>query len=181
MTRFEGRGAMALGIALATATLAQASQQPATVKADLAPLSRPDVSTWPTIGSTMRTDPAKPTIPAQLRQVQMEPGAYRRFVASRKFDDGAAFAVLFYSVALDTSHAPPFYHSGKEVAFAMEVIDRSHADGRRFYLFAPGAKQAAALPAGNECAICHRTRGTFDGTFAHLYPLISSRVAVAAG
>lgn len=142
-----------------------------------AALSRPDVSEWVTLGSTMRTDPKRPTIPAQLRQIQMDPASYRSFVDKGNFPDGARFGVMFYSVALDSSQAPPLYHAGKEVAFAMEVIDRSHPDGRRFYVFAQGATSAAPSPAGNECAACHRDRGSFDGTFANLYPLIAARVA----
>lgn len=162
-------------LACASGSVAQQSDTPADAPAMLA---RPDVSMWPTIGSTMRMDPKNPALPGQLRQVQMEAGDYENFLHTRRFADGTRFAVMFYSVSFDASHSPPFYHANKEVAFAMEVIDRSHVDGRRFYLFNGASQQAAALPPGNECAVCHRDRGTFDGTFAHLYPLISKHVAI---
>jgi hypothetical protein len=55
--------------------------------------------------------------------------------------------------------------------FALEVLDKSHPDGRRFYTYAPGAKTAEALPVGNTCAMCHNARGSLQGTFADDYPL----------
>ena len=158
-----------------------AASQTASPAADSQQMTRPaDVDTWPTIGSTMRMDEHNPALPGQMRQVLMEPGAYTAFARTGSFADGATFGVLFYSVKLDTSHTPPFYHADREVAFAMEVIDRGHPDGRRFYLFANGATRAAPLPAGNACASCHNSRGGFDGTFAQYYPLISRRIAAPA-
>jgi hypothetical protein len=141
--------------------------------AQLAPspdLARPDVTMWPTLGTTVRVDRANPTIPAQARQVQIEPTAYERLLASGAYPDGAMLAALFHAVELDTAHDPPLYRANEELALALEVIDRSHPDGRRFYLYEPGATTASALPAGNACAVCHAAQGTFDGTFAHLYP-----------
>lgn len=137
---------------------------------DAQTLARPDITMWPTLGTTVRVDPANPTIPAQMRQVQIEPEAYRRLLETRVYPDGTMLAARFHSVQLDTSHEPPLYHANLELALAVEVIDRSHPDGRRFYMYGDGVTSANALPPGNQCAVCHAARGSFEGTFAHLYP-----------
>jgi hypothetical protein len=139
-------------------------------------LERPaDVEAWPTVGTTVRLDSQHGQTPSQMRQVLMAPADYAHFRRSGAYLDGTTFAVLFYPVALDNAHQPPLYHAQAEQAFAMEVIDRGHPDGRRFYMFAPGATRASPLAAGNECAICHNAQGSVDGTFAHLYPALARR------
>jgi hypothetical protein len=139
-------------------------------------IDRPaDVGAWPTVGATVRLDREHGQTPWQMRQVLMAPADYAHFRRTRAFEDGTTFAVLFYPVALDSSHQPPLYYAQGEQAFVMEVIDRGHPDGRRFYTFAAGAMRAAPLAAGNECAVCHNAQGRFDGTFAHLYPALLRR------
>jgi hypothetical protein len=137
---------------------------------DAQSLARPDITMWPTLGTTVRVDPANPTIPAQMRQIQIEPEAYHRLLETRAYPDGTMLAARFHSVQLDTSHQPPLYHASQDLMLAVEVIDRSHPDGRRFYMFADDAVNSTALPPGNQCAVCHAAQGSFDGTFAHLYP-----------
>ena len=72
------------------------------------------------------------------------------------------------------------YAEDKEVFFGIEVIDKSHPDGRRFYNFTNGATSATPLPAGNACAVCHNAKGGLQGTFAQHYPAIT-RFAKAPG
>lgn len=142
-----------------------------------AELTRPgDVERWVTVGVTVRLDRQDRTTPWQMRQVSMAPDAYEHFVRTREFADGTAFAATFHALTLDTSHTPPLYHAADEQGFAMEVIDRAHPDGRRFYVFASGETRAAPLPARNECAVCHNAQGDFDGTFSDAYPAIRDRL-----
>lgn len=137
-------------------------------------LERPaDLEVWPTVGATVRLD--REQAPQQMRQVLIAPDDYAHFRRTGAFKDGTTFAVIFYPVALDSSHQPPLYYARSEQALAMEVIDRTHPDGRRFYTFAPGSTRAAPLPAGNACAACHNAQGSVDGTFAHLYPGLARR------
>lgn len=137
-------------------------------------LERPaDLEVWPTVGTTVRLD--REQTPQQMRQVLIAPDDYAHFRRTGAFKDGTTFAVLFYPIALDSSHQPPLYYAQAEQALAMEVIDRTHPDGRRFYTLAPGSIRAAPLPAGNACAACHNARGGVDGTFAHLYPGLARR------
>jgi hypothetical protein len=145
-----------------------------------AELARPDdVGRWVTVGLTVRMDRQDHATPSQMRQVLMPADDYEHFVETGGFADGTRFAVLFYPVALDASHQPPLYHGGTEEALVIEVIDRAHPDGRRFYAFAPEAMRASPRAPGNECAVCHNGRGSFDGTFAHLYPMLARRLGEA--
>jgi hypothetical protein len=154
-----------------------AVSQTVTKASDGPELVRPvNVDIWPTVGTTMRMDKANTSLPWQFRQVAMEPGAYAEFVKTGRYPDGAMLAASFHSVKLDASNAPPLYHEDQDLGISIEVIDRSHPDGRRFYNFSATAKAATPLPAGNSCAACHNARGGFDGTFAQYYPLISSRL-----
>lgn len=136
-------------------------------------MARPDVTRWITVGSTVRTDRTDRVTPSQVRHVQIEPSAYDRLVETLQYPDGAMLAATFHPVTKDDAHTPPLYRSGAPIAFALEVIDRGHPDGRRFYVYEGDAASAAALPPGNECAVCHHAQGGFDGTFAQLYPAIS--------
>lgn len=145
------------------------SQQDATQLEAVRPA---DVVTWPTLGMTVRLDAAGQT-PRQMRHVQMAPDDFAAFVRTHVYPDGATFAVTFNGVALDRSHTPNLYHATGEHAFALEIIDRAHPDGRRFYVFQPGQTRAAPFPPGNECAVCHAAEGSFDGTFAHMYPALT--------
>jgi hypothetical protein len=166
---------IALGI-LALLTAALVLPQTALSQNNGPELERPaEVEAWPTVGTTVRLDREHGQTPWQMRQVLMAPADYAHFRRTGAYADGTTFAVLFYPVALDTSHEPPLYHAQPEQAFVMEVIDRSHPDGRRFYAFAPGATRATPLAAGNECAVCHNVQGTREGTFAHLYPALAPR------
>ena len=139
-------------------------------------LERPDITMWPTLGTTVRAQAGDGVTPWQMRHVQMEPGAYVELMRSGRYPEGAMLSADFHGVERDTAHTPPLYRAGEPAGTALEVIDRSHPDGRRFYLFAPGARSATALPAGNACAVCHSAQGSFDGTFAHLYPATSHLV-----
>lgn len=132
-----------------------------------------DLATWPSLGTTMRMNASDLTVPWQMRHMQIEPGAYQTLLRTSGYPDGAVLTATMSAVQRDSTHSPHLYRATQEVALGMEVIDRAHPDGRRFYIFTPGAATAAPLPAGNSCAACHAARGTFDGTFAHMYPTIS--------
>ena len=144
-----------------------------------AALTRPDVSSWVSIGTTLRMTEADPALPNQFRHVQLEPSAYKALLAAGAYPNGARLAVTFYS-AHHVAEMPTLYAEDKEVFFGIEVIDKSHPDGRRFYNFTDGALSATPLPAGNACAVCHNAKGGLQGTFAQHYPVIA-RFAKAPG
>lgn len=136
-----------------------------------------DLHNWTFLGSTVHVQADGSGRPRELRSVQLEPSAYAELVKSGAFPDGAKLAVTFYPLREDPSDTPPLFMAEKETFFGLEVMDRSHPDGRRFYVFRPGQAVAAALPAGNACAQCHAARGSFEGTFAHAYPAMAPILA----
>jgi hypothetical protein len=139
-----------------------------------AELTRPaDLDRWITLGSTVRTSKQDHAAAAQLRHVRIDPKALDVLLTTGSYPDGARLAASFHPLSLDKSHDPPLFASQPEQALAIEIIDRGVPDGRVFYLFTKGAATAKAMPQGNECAVCHNARGTLDGTFADLYPLIA--------
>jgi len=139
-----------------------------------AELARPaDLDRWITLGSTVRTSKEDPATASQLRHVRMEPKALDVLLTTGSYPDGARLAASFHPLSLDKSHDPPLWASQPESVLAVEIIDRGVADGRVFYLFTRGATTARAMPQGNDCAACHNERGTLDGTFADLYPLVA--------
>jgi hypothetical protein len=155
------------------------SSGPEIVGADTS-LTRPDVANWVSIGATLRVSEANPALPNQFRHVQLEPGAYKALTASGAYPDGARLAVTFYS-ARHEAEMPTLYAEDKEAFFGIEVIDKSHPDGRRFYNFTNGAMSATSLPAGNACAVCHNAKGGLQGTFAQHYPLIAKFAKAPGG
>jgi hypothetical protein len=164
---------LAAALVGALACLSLSVEEP---RAQATQLERPDITMWPTLGTTVRVQAADGVTPWQMRQVQMEPGAYVELLRTGRYPDGAMLSADLRGVTLDTAHTPPLYAAGEPVALVLEVIDRAHPDGRRFYSYAPGARSATALPAGNACAVCHSAQGSLDGTFAHLYPATSHLV-----
>ena len=142
-------------------------------------LARPaDIDKWISVGTTMRMKGEDPTVPDQFRHIQLEPGAYKALLAGGAYPDGAVLAATFYSARHDED-ASNLYTQDKQVFFGLEVIDKSHPDGRRFYSFTDGVPTATPLPAGNACAVCHNAKGGLQGTFAQHYPVIA-RFAKAA-
>jgi hypothetical protein len=136
-------------------------------------LARPaGVDKWITVGTTMRMKGDDPAIPDQFRHIQLEPGAYKALLDGGAYPDGAVLAATFYSARHDED-ASNLYTQDKQVFFGLEVIDKSHPDGRRFYSFTEGAATAPPLPAGNACAVCHNAKGGLQGTFTQHYPVIA--------
>lgn len=130
---------------------------------------RPDVDRWISVGTTLRATAADK--PNQFRHVQLEPGAYAALLKDGVLPDGATYAVTFYAAGHDAAEAD-LYAQGKEVFFGIEVLDKAHPDGRRFYNFVGVATTAQPLPPGNACAACHNAKGALQGTFAQHYPVI---------
>jgi hypothetical protein len=143
-------------------------------------MSRPaDLAGWTTLGTTLRMSQASPAVPEQFRQVQLKPADHQAFLRDRAYPDGATFGVTFYKARRDENEAPTLYAPDTEFLFALEVLDKRHPDGRRFYTFAPGVMTAAALPAGNACAACHNAKGDRQGVFSRDYPLTAQGAAAA--
>jgi hypothetical protein len=114
--------------------------------------------------------------PGQFNVVLMEPNAYAYFKANGKYADGTMFLLSFYGTDQKLSIARSGIVQGDLSNYEIHLLDRSHADGRRFFPFSTQATRSRALPAGNECAQCHLKDGAFAGTFAQFYPAIRNDI-----
>lgn len=168
-----------LGVCAIAVGLAAATSPPTTGDE----LPRPtDLHRWFTLGTTLRLGADGSERPDEMRHIQVRPEAYERFRSDGRFPDGATFAATFYGLERNGGAAPAPAKDGERVLYAqkverffsLEVLDRDHPDGRRFYMFRPGAAVAKPLPAGNACAACHNANGAVQGTFAQYYPAMAA-------
>lgn len=121
-----------------------------------------------------------PQAPGQFQVVLMEPQAYRRFVATGAYPDGAMFLLSFYDSEQKVSINRSGFVQRDLDSFEIHLIDKRRAgEGQYFYPFGATDAQAVVLPAGNACITCHLKNGAFNGTFAQFYPTIRHRIPAA--
>jgi hypothetical protein len=103
----------------------------------------------------------------------MEPGAYRKFLETGAYPDGAMFLLSFYNSEQKASINRSGFVQRDLDSFEIHLIDRRRpGEGHFFYPFGAKDQQAEVLPAGNPCIQCHLKDGALDGTFAQFYPTI---------
>lgn len=145
-------------------------------------LQRPaDLDEWIFLGASlgMGYNPAAfdPESPGQFQVVLMEPRAYRHFVETGAYPDGAMFLLSFYDSEQKVSINRSGFVQRDLASFEIHLIDRRRpGEGHYFYPFGVKDRQADVLPAGNACIRCHLKDGAFDGTFAQFYPTIRHRI-----
>jgi len=148
-------------------------------------LQRPsDLDQWVFLGASLgmgyNARAFDPNAPGQFQVVLMEPQAYRRFVATGAYPDGAMFLLSFYDSEQKVSINRSGFVQRDLDSFEIHLIDRRRpGEGHYFFPFGATDEQAKVLPAGNACITCHLKDGAFDGTFAQFYPTIRQRIPAA--
>lgn len=133
---------------------------------------------WIVMGASLGSEygevPFDAQIPGSIGMVQMEPAAYRYFLANRKYADGTMFLLSFFAAEGQSEPQLPGFVQGAMRAQEIHVIDKARfTEGRGFFLFAtPQVSSSAKLPDGSECVACHNEHGDYDGTFTQFYPTI---------
>ena len=121
-----------------------------------------------------------PNAPGQFQVVLMEPQAYRRFVETGAYPDGAMFLLSFYNSEQKVSINRSGFVQRDLDSFEIHLIDRRRpGEGHYFYPFDAKDTKTAVLPPGNACITCHLKNGAFSGTFAQFYPTIRHRIPAA--
>jgi hypothetical protein len=121
-----------------------------------------------------------PNAPGQFQVVLMEPQAYRRFVDTGAYPDGAMFLLSFYDSEQKVSINRSGFVQRDLDSFEIHLIDkRRPGEGHYFYPYGASDAKAAVLPPGNACITCHLKNGAFSGTFAQFYPTIRHRIPAA--
>lgn len=190
-----GTAAAALSVAAWRASAQQASPRPATAAPvatvdvaafkDDGQLRRPaNLDEWVFLGTSLgmgyNARAFDPSAPGQFQVVLMEPTAYRQFVATGAYPDGAMFLLSFYDSEQKVSINRSGFVQRDLDSFEIHLIDsRRPGEGHYFYPFGATDPQAAVLPAGNACITCHLKNGAFNGTFAQFYPTIRHRIPAA--
>lgn len=145
-------------------------------------LRRPtDLDQWVFLGASLgmgyNAAAFDPKAPGQFQVVLMEPQAYRRFISTGAYPDGAMFLLSFYNSEQKVSIDRTGFVPADLDSFEIHLIDRRRpGEGHYFYPFAAADKQADVLPAGNACITCHLKDGAYRGTFAQFYPAIRHRI-----
>ena len=148
-------------------------------------LQRPaDLDQWVFLGASLgmgyNARAFDPKSPGQFQVVLMEPQAYRLFVKTGAYPDGAMFLLSFYDSEQKVSINRSGFVQRDLDSFEIHLIDRRRpGEGHYFYPFGATDEQAEVLPAGNPCITCHLKDGAFDGTFAQFYPTIRHRIPAA--
>lgn len=148
-------------------------------------LKRPaDLDEWVFLGASLgmgyNAAAFDPKSPGQFQVVLMEPQAYRLFVKTGAYPDGAMFLLSFYDSEQKVSINRSGFVQRDLDSFEIHLIDRRRpGEGHYFFPFGATANEAKVLPAGNACVTCHLKDGAFDGTFAQFYPTIRHRIPAA--
>ena len=187
-----GMAGLALAVAGCEASRGEAAASPADlgtrVTLDVASftpggeLRRPaDLDEWIFLGTALgmgyNAAAFDPKSPGQFQVVLMEPRAYRQFVKTGAYPEGAMFLLSFYDSEQKVSINRSGFVPQDLDSFEIHLIDRRRpGEGHYFYPFGAEDQEAAVLPAGNSCIECHLKDGAFDGTFAQFYPTIRHRI-----
>lgn len=139
---------------------------------------------WIFLGSSLGSDygeaPFDPADPGAIGVVQMEPAAYRYFLANREYADGTMFLLSFYASEAESSPQLPGFVQGALQAKEIHVIDNGRfSEGRGFFLYQAAATPGTAsskLPDNSPCVQCHIPEGQYNGTFTQFYPTIRDLV-----
>jgi len=142
-----------------------------------------DTESWIFVGTTLGGDyseePFDPAVGATFGVVQMEPAAYRHFIANGAYADGTMLLLSFHTSATKSEPQLQGLVQGELEAQEIHVIDKARfAEGRAFFFYAGGGQAtpvAERFPEGSECVSCHIEHGAYDGTFTQFYPLLRSR------
>ena len=138
---------------------------------------------WMFLGSSLgmgySQETFDPNSPGMFQIVTMEPGAYREFMRTSEFPEGAMFLLVFYGAENKVSINRAGFVMGEPHAMEIHLKDKARfpETGFNFYTFQPGDKTAAEVPLPNDCVACHARDGAHDGVFTQFYPVARTRLA----
>ena len=143
-----------------------------------------DVEEWVHLGSNLGLNYVEgdfdPASPGLFGVVTMEPTAYRVFMDTGVFPDGAMFHLSFHGVVRDEELSPGFA-TGPSRGTEIHLKDSEmFPDGFNFYSYRPGQASAEAATLPNDCVDCHTEHAAHDGVFTQFYPRVAARLAVGS-
>ncbi|MES2624685.1 MAG: cytochrome P460 family protein [Pseudomonadota bacterium] len=140
------------------------------------------IQTGASLGSEYNETPFDPAEPGTIGVVQMEPAAYRYFMANKTYADGTMFLLSFYRAESKSEPQLPGFVQGPLQSQEIHVLDKSRfGDGHGFFMFPTKQQQTSTrIPeANNLCTACHTEHGAFDGTFVQFYPAMREHLGLS--
>jgi hypothetical protein len=173
--------ALAVAIAVTTAVTADAPAAAPTGAADTTLQRPPDVRelVFLSSGQGMAYGPAADKAKQAggsppFTNVFVSPQAYRSFMRTGMWPDGATFFLEVRAGVAHTSHGTHGSSQGQVLALEAEKKDsiRYPGAGFAYFDFGPGGadQKARPLPATASCYACHRQHGAVEWTFTQFYP-----------
>lgn len=126
--------------------------------------------------------PAPGAAPGLFHNVYLQPWAYREFIKTGVFPEGAMFVLSFFEASQKASPARAGFYEGDRVPGIEIHLKQKGADksGWAFYGFADTASVGSKLPPTASCYSCHATEAAYDHVFTQFYPSIRERLAPVA-
>ncbi|HEY0180229.1 MAG TPA: cytochrome P460 family protein, partial [Dokdonella sp.] len=101
-----------------------------------------------------------------------EPSAYRAFLATGTWPDGAMLVMEVRGAASEGSiNRAGKFQTGERMGLELHVKDTRRYGGWAFFAF-DGDAPAAPIPQAADCYACHREHGAVDTTFVQFYPTL---------
>ena len=112
--------------------------------------------------------------PPPFTNVFVTAPAYRSFMRTGQWPDGATFFLEVRAGVAHTSHGAHGSYQGAVMELAAEQKDSTRYPGAGFAYFVFGSggadQKARPLPATAACYACHRQHGAVQWTFTQFYP-----------
>lgn len=117
---------------------------------------------------------ANPNGPPLFDNVFVLPAAYREFLKTGQWPDGAMFVLEIRSAATEESINKGGQFQKDLRAIEVEVKDKRFTEtgGWAFFEFGTKRDPAAALPKTADCYSCHSQNGAVENTFVQFYPTL---------
>jgi hypothetical protein len=145
-------------------------------------LRPPGMENWVFVGTALgmgyneaQFNPARPGL---FQVVQMEPTAFRYFMANGHIAPGSMMLLSFYGADSRVSNNKTGYVQSALRGQEIHLFDpaRKADSGHAFFGFEPDGNEGKPVPPGNECVRCHLEHGAFEGAFIQFYPAMRDRI-----
>jgi hypothetical protein len=149
----------------------------------------PNWETWVMVGASTGLSYAAPgaapragAAPGLFHNVYLQPWAYREFIRTGVFPEGAMFVLSFFEASQKATPARAGFYEGDRVPGIEIHLKQKGSDksGWAFYGFNDTASVGSKLPPSASCYSCHATEAAHDNVFTQFYPSIRERLAQAS-
>ena len=140
--------------------------------------------TWVMVGASTGlsyNESARPPAgdsPGMFHNVYLQPWAYKRFLETRAFPEGAMFVLAFFEPSRKATPARAGFYEGEQLpGFEVHLKWKgTDTTGWGFYNFGDSAETTAMIPGAASCYTCHAAEAAHDHVFTQFYPPLRARL-----